>query len=90
VPTFAEIGMKDLTTTVWFGLSGPAGMPRDMVGRLNAETRNALHLPDVRERLAADGIEPNNLDADAFTAFVRAEIERWAPIARTVAADTKK
>jgi tripartite-type tricarboxylate transporter receptor subunit TctC len=90
VPTFAEIGLKDLTTTVWFGLSGPAGMPRDVVGRVNVETRNALLLPDVRERLAAEGIEPNTLDSEGFTAFVRSEIERWTPIARAVAAETKK
>jgi tripartite-type tricarboxylate transporter receptor subunit TctC len=90
VPTFAELGMKDLTAITWFGLSGPAGMPRDIVARLNTEVRAALALQDVREKLAPEGIEANSLDADAFTAFMRAEIERWTPIAKLAARDAPK
>jgi tripartite-type tricarboxylate transporter receptor subunit TctC len=90
VPTFAELGMKDLTAITWFGLSGPAGMPRDIVARLNTEVRAALALQDVREKFAPEGIEANSLDADAFTAFMRAEIERWTPIAKLAARDAPK
>jgi len=50
--------------------------------RLNPEVRSALAEPEIRDRLLADGIEPGDLDADAFTQFFRAEIERWAPLAR--------
>jgi tripartite-type tricarboxylate transporter receptor subunit TctC len=85
VPTFAELGMPELTAITWFGLSGPAGMPRDIVNRLNAEVRAALAQQDVRDKLGSEGIEPNTLDADAFTAFVRSEIERWTPIAKAAA-----
>jgi len=84
VPTFAESGYPELVATVWFALSGPAGLPAPIVGKLNAEVRAILRLPDVRERLRPDGIEPNDLDAAAFTAFVRAEITRWTPIAKGV------
>lgn len=84
VPTFAELGQPELTAITWFGLSGPAGMPRPIVNRLNQEVRAALASPDVREKLSADGIEPNNMDADTFTAFVRKEIERWGPLAKTL------
>lgn len=87
VPTFAELGQPELTAITWFGLSGPAGMPRPVVNRLNAEVRDALHQPDVRQKLSADGIEPNNLDAEAFTAFVRKEIERWGPLAKALGAN---
>ncbi|MFM9969583.1 MAG: Bug family tripartite tricarboxylate transporter substrate binding protein [Burkholderiales bacterium] len=90
VPTFAEVGLRELTTATWFGLSGPAAMPRDIVVRLNSEVRNAMNLPDVREKLGPDGIEPNNLDADAYTAFVRAEIEKWGPVARTLGPEKTK
>lgn len=82
VPTFREHGYADLVATVWFSLSGPAGMPADIVSKLNAETRRVLQLPDVRERLRPDGIEPGTLDAKAFTDFVAAELKRWAPVVR--------
>jgi len=82
VPTFRESGYGELVATIWFGLSGPAGMPPEIVQRLNAEVQRVLRLPDVRERLRPDGFEPNAVDADAFTRFVAAEIQRWGPIVR--------
>ena len=82
VPTFREAGYRDLVAVIWFSLSGPAGMPKDVVNKLNAEVRRILQLPDVRERLRLEGIEPGTLDAPAFTHFVAAEIVRWAPVAR--------
>jgi tripartite-type tricarboxylate transporter receptor subunit TctC len=80
IPTYRELGFPQLVATVWFSISGPAGVPTDIVNRLNGEIRRALQLPDVRERLHSDGIEAGNLDAKAFTAFVSAEIDRWTPI----------
>ncbi|HUP93343.1 MAG TPA: tripartite tricarboxylate transporter substrate binding protein, partial [Burkholderiales bacterium] len=50
IPTFRENGYKELIATVWFGISGPAGMPADVVNRLNNEVRRIVQLPDVRER----------------------------------------
>jgi tripartite-type tricarboxylate transporter receptor subunit TctC len=84
VPTFAEGGYKDLVASTWFALSGPAGLPRAIVARLNAEVRAALAQPEIYNRLLADGIgiEPRDLDPDGFTRFFQAEIERWAPLAR--------
>ena len=82
VPTFRELGYPELTATIWFSLSGPAGMPADIVSRLNAEVRRVLRLPDVRERLRPEGIEPGDLDPKEFTAFVAAEVARWAPVVR--------
>jgi tripartite-type tricarboxylate transporter receptor subunit TctC len=54
------------------------------VSKLNAEVRDILKLPDVRQRLQGDGVEPNDLDAAAFTDFVRAEIARWTPLAKAM------
>lgn len=82
VPTFRELGYPQLVATVWFALSGPAGMPADIVNRLNSEVRRLLQLPDVRERLRSEGIEPGTLDVKAFNAFIAAEIEQWAPVVR--------
>jgi tripartite-type tricarboxylate transporter receptor subunit TctC len=81
-PTFAELGYPELTAAIWFSLSGPAGMPADIVNRLNAEVRRILQLPDVRERLRLEGIEPGDLDPQQFAAFVAAELKRWAPVVR--------
>jgi tripartite-type tricarboxylate transporter receptor subunit TctC len=82
VPTFAELGYPELTASIWFSLSGPAGMPPDIVSRLNAEVRRILKLPDVLERLRPEGIEPGDLDPQQFTAFVASELKRWAPVVR--------
>ena len=92
VPTFAEAGYKDIVAATWFALSGPAGLPRAIVVRLNAEVRAALAQPEIYKRLLADGIgiEPRDLDADAFTEFFRAEIERWAPLARAAKMSASK
>ena len=86
VPTFAEAGYPQLTATTWFSLSGPAGMPAAMVAQINLETRRALKLPKIRERLLAEGIEPGDLDAAAFTNYVRSEIDRWTPLAQAAKA----
>jgi tripartite-type tricarboxylate transporter receptor subunit TctC len=82
IPTFAEQGYPNIIGTVWFSLSGPAGLPADIVNKLNAEVRRALHAPDVRDRVRHDGIVPNDLDAKQFTAFVAEELKRWAPIVK--------
>jgi tripartite-type tricarboxylate transporter receptor subunit TctC len=82
VPTFVESGYKELVATTWFSLSGPAGIPAAISRKLNAAVREALAEPELRERLAAEGIEPNDLDPAGFTRFVREEVARWGPVAR--------
>ena len=82
IPTFAESGFPDLVATVWFSLSGPAGLSPQIVERLNAEVRRALELSDVKEKLRHEGITPNRLDAKEFNAFVADELRRWGPIVR--------
>ncbi len=82
VPTFAELGYPELSALIWFSLSGPAGMPADIVNRLNADVRRILQLADVRERLRPEGIEPGDLDPKQFTAYMTAEVKRWGPVVR--------
>jgi tripartite-type tricarboxylate transporter receptor subunit TctC len=90
VPTYKELGYPDLTTSTWFALSGPANLPRDIVDRLNAEVVKALHAPDVQERFRKEAIDTKTLDAEAFTAFFKAETQRWTPLAKAVAEQTRK
>ena len=86
VPTYAELGYPELTATIWFSLSGPAGVPRDIVNRLNSEVRRILQQSDVRERLRLEGVEIGDLDPQAFSAYVAAELKRWAPVVRAAGA----
>lgn len=88
VPTYAEMGYKELVATIWFSLSGPAGMPQPIVEKLNAEVRKALDAPDARQRLRPEGIEPGKLSPREFTAFVEAEVKRWAPVVKASGAKT--
>ena len=86
VPTYTELGYPELTATIWFSLSGPAGVPRDIVNRLNSEVRRILQQPDVRERLRPEGVEIGDLDPQALSAYVAAELKRWAPVVRAAGA----
>src|SRR5258708_7010882 len=80
VPTFAELGYPELTASIWFSLSGPAGIAPEIVSRLNAEVRRTLQAADVRERLRPEGIEPGDLDPGQFTAFLAAAAQDGGPI----------
>ena len=82
VPTYAELGYRELVATVWFSLSGPPGLPAEIVNRVNAEVRRALQQPDVKQRLRPEGIEPGDLSPQEFTAFVAQEVRRWAPVVK--------
>ena len=82
VPTFGELGYPELAAAIWFSLSGPPGMPPEIVARLNSEVRRILKLPEVRERLRPEGIEPGDLDPQQFAAFLASELKRWGPIVR--------
>lgn len=82
VPTFRELGHPQLVATVWFSLSGPAGLPAELAARLNGEVRRALQHPETRAFMRAEGMEPGTLDVKSFHAFLVSEIERWAPVVR--------
>ena len=80
--TLAEAGVPGYDATQWYGVLAPAGTPRDIVMKLNAEMKKALALPDVREKLAADGTVPVGNTPEEFGAHIKAEIARWAPVVR--------
>ena len=82
VPTYAEMGYKDLVATIWFSLSGPAGLPAEIVEKLNVEVRKALESPDAQKRLRPEGIEPGRMSAAEFASFVAMEVKRWAPVVK--------
>ncbi|HWI99918.1 MAG TPA: tripartite tricarboxylate transporter substrate-binding protein, partial [Burkholderiales bacterium] len=66
----------------WFGLFAPAGTPRELIARLNAASAGALRLPAARERLESLGLSPAPGAPEELAALVRAELDRWAKVAR--------
>ena len=83
VPTVAE-SLPGFETGSWQGVVAPAGTPREIVDRLNAEIRRILAMPDVKERLAAQGTEVRAGTPESLGAFMRAEIARWAKVVKQV------
>lgn len=82
LPTFAELGYPDLTSTAWFSLSGPAGLPAELVQRINAAVVKGFQEPDVQARLTHDAIEFEPYSPADFVDFIKAETTRWGPVAR--------
>ena len=79
LPTMAEAGLKGYETSTWGGVLAPAGTPKDVVARLNAEINKALAAPDVKEKLAAAGVEPAGGSPAQFTAFIQSEMAALGP-----------
>ncbi|WP_398499382.1 Bug family tripartite tricarboxylate transporter substrate binding protein [Variovorax sp.] len=77
VPTLMEQGVKDFDLVAWFMLYAPAGMPAAQRDRLRETTRQVLAQPEVREKLAQQGIEQAEMNADQLDAFARTEIAKW-------------
>ena len=84
VPTLKELGFESLVATTWFGLSGPAGVPKEIVQKVNAAAIETLQLPAVRERLKRDAIETKAMTPEEYTAFVAAEMQKWGPLAKSL------
>ena len=77
VPTLEESGFKDFEISSWYGLWGPAGMPKDVVATLNGAIAEAVKTPRVMERVAAQGLIPVGSSSADFTAFQSAEIAKF-------------
>ena len=83
VPTGIEAGVKGFTMPLWYGMFAPAATPRDIVSRLTRETMRALETPDLRERLAALGVDAWPGTAEQLGEMLRVDIERYGTIARS-------
>jgi len=81
IPTLHESGFPGFDTGQWLGLLAPRGTPAEVIGVLNAETRKALALPDVRERLLQSALLPAGGTPQEFGALIAADIERWTRLA---------
>jgi tripartite-type tricarboxylate transporter receptor subunit TctC len=82
VPTVVEAGMPQLVAVNWYLLMAPAGTPREIIDRLNADSVKIMQLPETRERLAAVGGEPAASTPEQSAEFLRAEHARWGKVIR--------
>ncbi len=82
VPTVAEAGLRDFEVTTWYGVLAPAGTPRPVITRLNAELVKILQSPEMKERLAATGTEPLTSTPEEFAAYIKREIAKWGEVIR--------
>ena len=80
VPTVAESGVPGFETTAWFGVVGPAGMPKDVADRIQASYARALAQPDIKEKLAAQGLTLVGNKPEEFGAYMQAEMGKWAKV----------
>jgi tripartite-type tricarboxylate transporter receptor subunit TctC len=80
VPTVAEEGYPAFEASTWYGLFAPAGVPPDVAAKISADTIAALRLPDVQEKLAAQGFDVIAGDQRAFAALLKAELAKWAAV----------
>ena len=80
LPTMIEAGLPGFEISAWYVMFAPAGVPKDVMVRLNAEVNKAIENPELRARLGAQGVEFTGGTPEAADAFVHAEHERWTRI----------
>lgn len=82
VPTMEEAGFKGFDAMQWYGCVGPAGMPVDVVRRLNESLVAVLKAPDLAEKLAGEAVEPWPMGPEQFGQYMREDIARWTALAK--------
>ena len=80
IPTVAESGFKDYAIATWYGFLGPAGLPPELIARLQRDVSRIVNQPDNRERLVNMGVDIIANSSDEFAAYLRAEIARYTKV----------
>ncbi|NBR27929.1 MAG: tripartite tricarboxylate transporter substrate binding protein, partial [Betaproteobacteria bacterium] len=82
VPTIVESGVPGYEVTIWYGVFAPVATPKAIVQKLNAEMIKALTSPEMKERMALQGMDPAPSTPAELAAFVKAETVKWAKAAK--------
>ena len=82
VPTISEAGVPGYETGIWLGLMAPAGTPRPVLERLNAEVNKVLSAPEVKEAWAKQGAQPMGMSIEEFEKFLKADIAKWSTVVK--------
>lgn len=80
VPTTKEQGFENFEISVWYGMLAPAATPREIINRLNAELNKAMTAPDMKGKLAANGVDPLTGTPEQFGNFIRSEATRFGKV----------
>jgi len=83
LPTVAESGLPGFEAVTWFGFVAPAGTPREIITRLNAEMTRVTAMPEVKQQLAAQSIDAMSSSPEQFSNYIRDEIAKWAKVVKT-------
>jgi tripartite-type tricarboxylate transporter receptor subunit TctC len=82
VPLLDELGLKNFDAMQWYGVVGPANMPKDVVAKLNETLNQTLAAPEMREKLSAEAVELMPMTAEAFGKYYEQDIARWAALVK--------
>ncbi len=82
IPTIAESGLPGFEASSWFALMAPAGLPKDMLARINAETLRVMAMPDVKEKLALLGLDLAPGSPEALASHIQSETIKWAKVVK--------
>jgi tripartite-type tricarboxylate transporter receptor subunit TctC len=85
IPTLAESGLRDYDVTTWYGFWAPARTPKVLVQKLHAEVVRMLALPEIRQQLATQALEPLGNTPDEFAQQIKTELAKWARVAASAA-----
>lgn len=80
VPTVDEAGVPGYDVTVWFGILAPAGTPKPIIDRLNAEMVKVIRTPEITDRFQKAGVDPVASTPEAFSGYLKSEVGRWAKV----------
>jgi tripartite-type tricarboxylate transporter receptor subunit TctC len=82
IPTYAELGMKEMNDPAWYGLVAPAGTPKEIVAKINAAAKTALANPDIIKRLREAGAEPLGNTPEQFAAEISTELNKMKALTK--------
>ena len=82
VPTMQEAGVPGYSASVWLALLAPAGTPKDIVAKLNAEIAKVMNAPDTKKELFAAGVETDLSTPEALNTLMAQDLERWGKVVK--------
>jgi tripartite-type tricarboxylate transporter receptor subunit TctC len=82
LPTLEELGFKGFDGVQWYGIVGPAGIPADIVARLNTAINAELAKPELAERLSGEALDPLPMTPEAFREYIKTDIAKWSAVVK--------